>query len=225
MSRHSNSLQKWISKSEGDKIESLIGELERKYPLEVVIALTDRPALVPVAAARMIALLAVVAELLSEAFWLPLPAWLLGLAVFVFLLAPIGQWQAMALFRILSRSSERHDAVRSQAEQCFSDYGLARTRARNALLLFFNVKERIFLLQPDRTLQQEWPELKIEEIANDLKNQLASQKSPAAAATAMLERVSSLALARWPESTSSASSDELSNALVWWDEVKCEILT
>lgn len=216
MSKHSSNLQKWISKSEGETIESLIGDLERKYPLEVVIALTDRPALVPVAAARMIALLAVVAELVAEAFWLPLPAWLLGLAVFVFLLAPIGQWQAMALFRVLSRKSERHDAVRSQAEQCFSDHGLARTRARNALLLFFNVKERIFLLQPDRTLQKEWPELKIEEIANDLKNQLASQKSPAAAAMAMLERVSSLAMARWPEGTGSTSADELPNALAWW---------
>jgi uncharacterized membrane protein len=216
MSKHSNNLQKWISKNESQTVEELILQIEKKYPLELVVAFTESPALVPVAAARMIALLAVAAELLAEMFWWPVPAWALGLFVFAFLLFPVGRWQAFSLFRVLARRSERHQAVSDQADNCFTELGLARTHSRNALLLFFNMKERIFLLRPDRTLQSEWPELRIEEIADQLRSQLQAKETPAKAASQMLERVAQLAEARWPNSTSDAPVNELPNAIAWW---------
>ncbi|NBO38220.1 hypothetical protein EBU99_06530 [bacterium] len=219
MSNHLSSLQKWISKSDRETIEAHIAEIEKTYPLEVVVALTDTPAVIPVAAARMIALLALGVELIAESLWLPIPAWILTALIFIFLLAPVGNWYRFLPFRILARRSERQQAVQQQAEQCFADQGLARTRARNALLLFFNVKERIFCLQPDRALQGEWPELKIEEMVAHLKEKLASEGGPAAAAGQSLERLRTLATARWPEPLQEISKNELPNALVWWHPV------
>jgi uncharacterized membrane protein len=217
MLKHSNKLQKWISKSEQSLIENLIGRIERQYPIEVVVAFTDAPAIVPIAAARMIALLAIAAELIAESFWLPIPAWAFGLCVFVFLLAPVGNWQGAWLFRVLSRSSERRRSVQEQAEICFSDLGLARTRERNALLIFFNLSEKTFVLRPDRTLQSEWPELKIEELVTELKTNLERSKVPATAAAQSVERLIQLAESRWPAALEKDNStNELSNAVCWW---------
>lgn len=217
MSKHSNKLQKLISKSEQEQIESLIGQIERRYPVEVVVALSDSPAVVPFAAARMVALLALIIELIAEALWLPVPAWALGLFVFLFLLAPIGRLQSMWIFRLLARRDEKENAVRQQSEHCFNDMGLARTKERNALLLFFNVKEKFFCLHPDRTLEKEWPELKIEDLVRELKDNLRSNGEPQTAATGALNKLLTLAQARWPEVTDKAvMNDELPNALAWW---------
>jgi uncharacterized membrane protein len=152
MSKHSNKLQKWISKNEQAELERLVLQLEQKYPLEVVVSLSDTPALVPFAAARMIALLAVGVELAAEALWIPVPAWFLGMIVFFALLLPSSRWQSLWLFRLLRFKAERYSGVMLQADKCFSDLGLARTKARNALLVYFNMKERIFILHPDHTL-------------------------------------------------------------------------
>lgn len=218
MSKHSNRLQKWILKSEQDRIEALIAHIEKRYPFEVVVAFTDAPPVVPIAAARMIALFAIAAELFAEVFWLPIPAWIFGLCVFFFLLAPVGNWARMAIFRVLARKSEKKAAVQNQAESCFSDLGLARTRDRNALLLFFNLKERIFCLRPDRTLEKEWPELKIEELVTELKVHLDTSKNPASAAAQAIERLHGLAHAHWPSAVERlTSANEISNALTWWE--------
>lgn len=217
MSNHSNKLQKWISKNEQERIEQLIARIERQYPFELVVSFTDEPAVVPAAAARMIALLAIGAELIAEALWLPVPAWAFGLCVFAFLFAPAGRWQGGFLFRLLARRSERQVSVQSQAEQCFSDLGLARTRQRNALLIFFNLNERIFCLRPDRTLKNEWPELNIEELVGQLKSDLEKNKSPEGAAAESIARLLSLAGARWPDASEKQKApDELPNALSWW---------
>ena len=200
-----------------ERIESLIGRLERQYPFEVVVAFTDAPAVVQIAAARMIALVAIAAELIAEAFWLHIPAWAFGLVVFFFLLAPVGNWQGAWLLRVLARASEKRQAVQGQAEQCFNDLGLARTKQRNALLLFFNLKERIFTLCPDHTLGKEWPELKIEELVTEIKLNLEKTKAPEAAAAQSIERLLHLAAARWPDALEKqSSSNELPNALSWW---------
>lgn len=217
MSNHSNNLQKWISKSENEAIEKLILELEAKYPLEVVVAFTEQPALVPVAAARMIALLALLAELLVEMFWLPVPAWLMGVTVLVFLMLPVGRWQSWSLFRVLARRSERQGAIALQAEECFTHLGLARTKARNALLLFFNMKERLFLVRPDRTLQHEWPELDIQQMVDALRLQLTAKEPPGTAVAKLMESVAQRAQARWQNTVLDASSNELPNAVVWWN--------
>ena len=217
MPNHSNNLQKWISKNESNAIEKLIADIESKYPLEIVVAFTDRPALVPVAAARMIALLALLLELLAEIFWWPVPAWIMGLVVFAFLMMPIGQWQSNLLFRILSRSPEKQASISAQAEVCFNELGLARTKARNALLVFFNMKERTFHLLPDRTIHKEWPEFKMDVIAETLNSRLNAKESPGVAALHLLERVRILAQERWPEFSPSDKVDELPNAIAWWD--------
>lgn len=217
MSNHSNKLQKWISKNEQDRIEQLIARIERQYPVEVVVAFSDEPAVVPAAAARMIALLAIAAELIAEALWLPVPAWAFGLCVFAFLFAPAGRWQGALLFRLLARRSERQNSVQFQAEQCFGDLGLARTRQRNALLIFFNLKEHVFCLRPDRTLQKEWPQLNIEELVGQLKGDLQKHKSPEIAAAESLSRLLGLAGSRWPDATEKQNvPDELPDALSWW---------
>ncbi|NBW81720.1 hypothetical protein EBR21_08195 [bacterium] len=217
MPRHSNKLQKWISKSEQEKIESLITSLERRYPFEVVVAFSDSPAIVPMAAARMIACLAVIADLIAETFWLPIPAGVFGLVVLFFLFAPAGHWQGLLPFRILSRRSERRDSIEVQAELCFSELGLARTKERNALLLFFNLHERIFTIRPDRTLQNEWPQLNIEELVTELKTNLEKTKAPSTAAAQSIERLLTLAQARWPDhSEKHLTENELPNAVCWW---------
>lgn len=218
MSKHSNKLQKWISKNEQEHIEHVIGRIERQYPFEVVVAFTDEPAVVPFAAARMIALLAIAAELVATALWWPVPAWALGLCVFAFLLAPTGRWQSLWIFRVLSRAAEKQSAVESQSEICFSDLGLARSKKRNALLLFFNLKERIFCLKPDRTLESEWPDLKIDELVSDLQLNLEKTKSPDTAAAQLLERLFHLATLRWPDALEQHTKpNELPDALTWWN--------
>lgn len=217
MPNHSNKLQKWISKSEQERIETLIARIEKQYPFEIVVAFTDAPAVVPFAAARMVALLALVAELIAEALWLPVPAWAFGLLVLMFLFIPLGQLKRLWLFRCLARKSEREIAVRQQAELCFNDLGLARTRERNALLLFFNVRERVFCLNPDRTLSREWPELKIEDLVNELRQNLEKSKAPETAAAEAVQRLLVLAQTRWPNATEKQQpTDELPNALSWW---------
>ncbi|MEN9529176.1 MAG: hypothetical protein RI932_1049 [Pseudomonadota bacterium] len=216
MSKHSNKLQKWISKSEQQEVERLVLELEQKYPLEVVVAFTDKPAVVPFASARMIALLAVVFELIAEAFWIPVPAWILGLAVFFVLLLPTSQWQSIWIFRLLRFKHERQQGVMLQAEKCFSDLGLARTKARNALLVFFNMKERIFLLRPDNTLATEWPELKMSELVDDIGQAMDSDASAASASLHLLEKLKNLGQLRWPEAQTLPSANELPNGVAWW---------
>ncbi|NBX17419.1 MAG: hypothetical protein EBR09_08650 [Proteobacteria bacterium] len=217
MPNHLKKLQQLISKSEQDQLESLIVGIERRYPVEVVVALTDEPAVVPFASARMIALLAVAAELVAEFFWLPVPAWVMGLFVFLFLTAPVGRLQKFWLFRLISSNRERETAVSNQASLCFNDLGLARTKERNALLLFFNVREKIFYLHPDRTLEKEWPELKIEDLSEKLKTSLQNTGAPQAAAAEALSSLLSLARVRWPDSAEkTVMTDELPNALAWW---------
>ncbi|MBM3381672.1 MAG: hypothetical protein FJY29_04445 [Betaproteobacteria bacterium] len=218
MSKHSNKLQKWISRNEQQEIERLILELEQKFPLEVVVAFTDKPALVSFAAARMIALLAVAAELIAEAFWIPVPAWLLGLVVFFALLLPTSAWQSAWIFRLLRFKHERQQGVMLQAEKCFSDLGLARTKARNALLVFFNMKERIFLLRPDNTLATEWPELKMAELVDDVGQAMSSNASAASASLQLLEKLRKLGTLRWPEAQALPSANELPNGVAWWQD-------
>ncbi len=217
MPNHSNKLQNWISKSEQERIETLIARIEKQYPFEIVVAFTDAPAVVPFAAARMVALLALTAELISEAFWLPVPAWAFGLLVLMFLFIPLGKLKSLWLFRFLARKGEKEIAVRQQAELCFNDLGLARTRERNALLLFFNVRERIFCLNPDRTLSKEWPELKIEDLVDELRQNLEKSKAPETAAAEAVQRLLVLAQSRWPNAAEKQQpTDELPNALSWW---------
>lgn len=217
MQNHSSKLQKWISKSEQEQIEALITRIERQYPFEVVVAMTDSPAAVPMAAARMIALLAIAADLVAEALWLPVPSTVFGFVVFLFLLFPSGRWHGLWLFRLIAGRGERQRAVNAQAEQCFSDLGLARTRERNALLMFFNLKERIFCLKPDRSLDKEWPELKLEELVSELEAHLEKSQHPASAASHSIERLLALAQNRWPDLPEKHTTpDELPNALSWW---------
>jgi uncharacterized membrane protein len=217
MQNHSSKLQQLISKSDQEQIETLIGQIERRYPVEVVVALTDNPAVVPFAAARMVALLALLAELVAELLWLPVPAWILGLCVFLFLLAPIGRLQSLWLFRLLARREEKEDAVRVQSAQCFHDLGLARTKQRNALLLFFNVSEKFFCLYPDRSLEREWPELKIDDLVGKVKSNLQNTGAPHMAATDALKALLTVAHERWPDATDKANmDDQLPNALSWW---------
>lgn len=216
MASPANELAKVLPDADRTRVEQLIAQLERDYPVEVVVALTRAPAVVPIAVARFAALVAVKVEILAGLFWWPIPAWALGLLVFSTLFLPADAWQAMAPFRWFAFGGEKRAAVRALAEHCFDDLALARTHARNALLVFFNVRERVFVVRPDRRLAEEWPQLKVEEVVAALQSSLAKDSNLGKATEIVLQRLGEAARQRWPEPSAPKKDNVLPDAVVWW---------
>jgi|GEM_PF-3969396 len=157
MSAASNNLRKSISESDARVLADRVTALERRWPLEVKVVVSTRGGQHALGAIRLLALLVIVAELVTWGLWVAVPAWGFHLLILGLLFFGTDVLGRLPFSRLLTSKRERSRDVENRAQESFLREGVAQTQARNGVLLYFSLPERMFYLLPDAPLAMLFP--------------------------------------------------------------------
>lgn len=217
MLSNSNKHQKSISKSDADEIAAKINALEKRFPLEFRIAMTETKLMHPVGGIRLAAICLLGIELAAEAYLLPIPSWILFATITVILFLPTSFLSKIWGSSLVLGPRERDHALKSQVASCVQDLDLEQTSSRNAILLFLNYRERRFYFWTDREIGRNWPEFQPSQLVNKFQQFIKTHRSLATALTLALHEIESICIAKWGQGSADQSApNQIENSIAFW---------
>ena len=158
MSAVSKSPRKSISESDTLALTERVAALERRWPIELRVVVNTRGGKHALGAVRLLALLLVFVETISWGLWVAAPAWGFHLLILGLLFFGTDVLGSLPFSRLLTSRRERVREVENRAQEAFLREGVAQTKSRNGVLLYFSLPERMFYLLPDAPLAALFPE-------------------------------------------------------------------